>query len=44
MAVIASEMLPLGTMAPDFNLPDTAGNTVSLQWPPKSKLVPLCLR
>lgn len=30
MAVTASEMLPLGTMAPDFNLPDTAGNTVSL--------------
>jgi peroxiredoxin len=30
MAVTASEMLPLGTSAPDFNLPDTTDNTVSL--------------
>ncbi|NOR66730.1 MAG: redoxin domain-containing protein [Woeseiaceae bacterium] len=30
MVVTASRMLALGTSAPDFNLPDTAGNTVSL--------------
>ena len=30
MVVTASRMLPLGTSAPDFNLPDTSGNTVSL--------------
>ncbi len=30
MAVTASEMLPLGTSALDFKLPDTAGNVVSL--------------
>lgn len=30
MVVTASKMLPLGTSAPDFSLPDTVGNTVSL--------------
>ncbi len=30
MAAVTSTMLPLGTKAPEFNLPDTAGNTVSL--------------
>jgi len=30
MAVTASTMLPLGTSAPDFSLPDTEGNLVSL--------------
>ena len=30
MVATASEMLPLGTSAPDFNLPDTKGNMVSL--------------
>ena len=30
MAVTASNMLALGTSAPDFNLPDTQGNMVSL--------------
>ncbi|MHC4167298.1 MAG: thioredoxin family protein [Planctomycetota bacterium] len=30
MAVTTSRMLDLGTLAPDFSLPDTAGNTVSL--------------
>ncbi len=30
MAVTASNMLVLGTSAPDFNLPDTRGNMVSL--------------
>lgn len=30
MVVTASKMLPLGTSAPDFSLPDTAGNMVSL--------------
>jgi peroxiredoxin len=30
MAVTASEMLPLGTSAPDFSLPDTTGKMVSL--------------
>lgn len=31
MAVTASEMLPLGTSAPGFNLPDTTGKMVSLK-------------
>ncbi|MEX1197511.1 MAG: thioredoxin family protein [Pseudohongiellaceae bacterium] len=30
MALTESSMLPLGTPAPDFALPDTGGNTVSL--------------
>jgi len=30
MVVTASKMLPLGTLALDFNLPDTTGNMVSL--------------
>jgi len=30
MVVTASKMPPLGTLAPDFNLPDTQGNIVSL--------------
>jgi peroxiredoxin len=30
MALTPSTMLPLGTTAPDFNLPDTNGNLVSL--------------
>lgn len=30
MVKTASTMLPLGTSAPDFSLPDTAGNTFSL--------------
>lgn len=30
MALTPSTMLPLGTSAPDFSLPDTNGNTVSL--------------
>jgi peroxiredoxin len=30
MALTPSTMLPLGTLAPDFSLPDTAGKTVSL--------------
>ena len=30
MTVTASEMLPLGTSSPDFSLPDTEGNIVSL--------------
>ena len=30
MVVTASTMLPLGTRAPEFNLPDTRGNMVSL--------------
>ena len=30
MVATVSEMLPLGTSAPDFNLPDTKGNMVSL--------------
>jgi peroxiredoxin len=30
MAVTPSTMLPLGTLAPDFSLPDTQGNMVSL--------------
>ena len=30
MAMTPSTMLPLGTKAPDFSLPDTAGKTVSL--------------
>ena len=30
MAVTASQMLPLGTSAPDFDLPDIQGNTVSV--------------
>ena len=32
MVMTASEMLPLGTSAPDFSLPDTRGNTVSLAY------------
>jgi peroxiredoxin len=32
MAVTASEMLPLGTSAPGFNLPDTTGKMVSLNY------------
>ena len=31
MAETASEMLPLGTVAPDFDLPDIQGNLVSLR-------------
>ncbi|MBC8470179.1 MAG: thioredoxin family protein [Planctomycetes bacterium] len=30
MTLTASEMLPLGTSAPDFNLPDTTGKMVTL--------------
>jgi peroxiredoxin len=30
MVMTASTMLPLGTLAPDFGLPDAQGNTVSL--------------
>ena len=30
MVVTSSKMLPLGTSAPDFSLPDTVGNMVSL--------------
>lgn len=30
MVMTASEMLPLGTLAPDFSLPDTKGDIVSL--------------
>ncbi len=30
MVQTASTMMPLGTQAPDFSLPDTTGNTVSL--------------
>jgi len=30
MALTASTMLPLGSRAPDFRLPDTDGQTVSL--------------
>lgn len=30
MTATASTMLPLGTKAPDFNLPDTKGNLISL--------------
>jgi peroxiredoxin len=31
MAMTASTMLPLGTSAPDFSLPDTEGNLVSVE-------------
>jgi len=31
MAAVNSTMVPLGTQAPDFSLPDTSGMTVSLQ-------------
>ena len=30
MVAVNSTMLPLGTVAPDFHLPDTHGKTVSL--------------
>ena len=30
MAAVESTMMELGTQAPDFSLPDTQGNTVSL--------------
>lgn len=37
MVMTASTMMPLGTVAPDFNLPDTQGNRVALtdlaEWP-----------
>ena len=45
MAVTASRMLALGTSAPDFNLPDTAGNVVSLadfEKPPALLVVFMC--
>ncbi len=31
MVMTPSTMMPLGTLAPDFSLPDTKGNTVSLK-------------
>src|SRR5689334_13389086 len=40
MALTPSTMLPLGTTAPDFQLPDTNGKTVSLaQFKDKTALV-----
>ncbi len=37
MALTPSNMLPLGTLAPDFKLPDTDGNFVTLNHFPKPK-------
>ena len=39
MALTPSNMLPLGTRAPDFHLPDTSGRTVSLADFSKDKLL-----
>ena len=37
MALTPSKMLPLGTQAPDFSLPDTDGNKISLESFPEAK-------